>query len=232
MNGIDVDSWDPASDKALQKRFSAAKPEGKDACKADLQRASGLAEDPDAAVFGIVSRLAEQKGMDILSEAAEAFLRERVQFVMLADGDAVYRTTFTNIAARHPKNVKVTIGFDNVLARKIYAGSDFFLMPSLFEPCGLGQLISFRYGTLPIVRRTGGLADTVADLDADPKAGNGFVFAERSPEKLLETIRRALRFFADRRKLVAARRRAMKLDYSWAHSAKDYRTFFRSLLTA
>lgn len=230
LNGLDNAQWDPTRDKSLAKPFSIDDLSGKAACKADLQKRCGFAVEADVPVFGIVSRLAEQKGVDMLAEIADRFLSMRAQFVLLGGGDAVYQTAFRHIAKRHPKNAAVFIGFDAVDARRIYAGSDFFLMPSLFEPCGLGQMISFRYGTLPVVRKTGGLADTVKDLDEDALSGNGFCFAEKSGDRLLQTMERAMRFCKDPQQMDAARRRVMKLDFSWDQSAHEFVSFYKDLI--
>ncbi|MBI2095113.1 MAG: glycogen synthase GlgA [Candidatus Omnitrophica bacterium] len=227
LNGIDNRLWNPSADRRLAARFSASRQAGKADCKAALQRACGFDPDPAVPLFGFVSRLAEQKGVDILAEAAEHFLQKKAQFVLLGEGDAVYHTLFGNLGARHPDRAKVIPGFDPRRAHEIYAGSDFFLMPSLFEPCGLGQLISFRYGTLPVVRATGGLADTVVDADEDARRGNGFVFAERRATALLGAIDRACAAYRDPGRMRRLRARVMKLDFSWAASAQAYLEFYK-----
>jgi starch synthase len=230
LNGIDTALWDPAKDRRIKKNYSAKSPAGKAACKAALQRACGLETDPAVPVFGVVSRLAQQKGMDLLLESADSLLSRKLQFVLLGDGDAVYERGFGNVGRRHARNASVHIGFDAANAHAIYAGSDFFLMPSLFEPCGLGQMISLRYGTLPIVRRTGGLADTVIDLEADARKGNGFVFDERHGHGFLAAVDRALRFFREKRRLEALRKRVMALDLSWDASARAYVKYYQEIL--
>jgi starch synthase len=229
LNGLDYALWDPATDGSIAKNYSAAEPSGKAACKADLQKTCGFPQDPGTPVLGIVTRLAEQKGLDLLSEICDRLLAKNVQLVMLGDGDAVYRTTFSNVAKRHPKNASVNIGFLSAEAHKIYAGSDFFLMPSYFEPCGLGQLISLKYGTVPVVRETGGLADTIVDADADAERGNGFSFGDHSPESFLRTIERALKAFADPKRLRRLRATGMRADFSWKKSASDYESFYREI---
>ncbi len=229
LNGLDYSLWDPARDKALAACFSADDLRGKAVCKAALQAAQGLEADPGGPVFGMVSRLADQKGLDILSEAVDRLIGMGAQFVLLGEGEPVYKTTFQNVAKRHPGKVAVNLGFHAAEARTIYAGSDFFLMPSYFEPCGLGQMIAMRYGALPLVRRTGGLADTVTDADTDPARGNGFVFRERSPEKLLDASERALEAYADKGRFEALRGRAMRADFSWEKSAREYVAFYEDL---
>ncbi len=230
LNGLDTAMWDPSTDKRIPAKFSAAGLSGKAKCKAELQKSLGLEVDPSVPLFAMVTRLAEQKGLDILSEAADKFLSQNVQFVLLGEGDHVYHTTFQNIGNRHPKTSRIILGFDSEKAHSIYAGSDFFLMPSYFEPCGLGQMISMRYGSLPIVRGVGGLADTVNDLNESPAGGNGFVFDEQSPEKLLSAIDRALKFYTDKISLETAKKRAMQQDFSWDNNAKKYLSLYESLI--
>lgn len=230
LNGIDTALWDPAKDKRIKRNYSAKSPAGKAVCKAELQRKCGLEVNPDIPVFGVVSRLAQQKGMDLLVETADAFLSRKVQLVLLGDGDAVYERGFGNVGRRHSRSASVHIGFDAANAHSIYAGSDFFLMPSHFEPCGLGQMISLRYGTLPVVRRTGGLADTIKDVDADPKHGNGFVFEDHRAHGFLGAVDRAIRAFRDKRRFEALRRRVMKLDFSWDASAQEYVKVYKEIL--
>ena len=230
LNGIDTDLWNPEKDKQIKKHYSSKDPKGKDICKADLQKRCRLKVDPEIPLFGIVSRLTEQKGIDTLSEIADAFLSKNVQFALLGDGESVYERGFKNIAARHPKNTAVFLGFNAAEAQTIYAGSDFFLMPSRFEPCGLGQLISLRYGTLPIVRRTGGLADTIVDVDADPKKGNGFVFTDHGSGKFLRAIDRAIGVFHDKKRFNALRKHAMNADFSWEKSAAEYKKFYKEIV--
>jgi starch synthase len=229
LNGLDTASWDPSHDKNCAATYSASDMSGKAKCKAALQKAAGFAEDPDVPLFAMVTRLAEQKGLDLVSEAADRLLSKNVQFVLLGEGDAVYHTTFANIGKRHPKNSRMYLDFDGAKAHTLYAGADFFLMPSLFEPCGLGQMIAMRYGALPIVRNVGGLADTVLDAD-ETAAGNGFVFDEQSPEKLLNTVGRALKLWSDKAQLAQVRKRGMETDFSWDSSAKEYLKLYEGLL--
>ena len=228
LNGIDTDVWNPARDRNIPKKYSAADLAGKGFCKARLQKFCGFEVNSEIPVFALVARLAEQKGLDLLSEICNTFLAEKAQLVLLGDGDRSYETTFRNVRNRHPKNSAVFFEFQAALAHQIYAGADFFLMPSYFEPCGLGQMIGMRYGTVPIVRRTGGLADTVTD--ADSPGGNGIVFREPDPDKLLEAIRRALKVYRDKKKLGAVRKRAMKKDFSWRKSAKAYLQMYKETL--
>jgi starch synthase len=229
LNGIDTDFWDPAQDEFLKENYSAKAPAAKTACQADLRARLNLKEPGERPVFSIVSRLAEQKGIDLFLKAADRFFAKPLDFVLLGDGDRYYQTAFKEVAKKHTKNARIFLGFDAAEAHAIYAGSDFFLMPSLFEPCGLGQMISLRYGTLPIVRRTGGLADTIVDVDADPKQGNGFVFEDHSEHGFLDAVDRAIRLFEDKKRFHALRKKAMGLDFSWKASAKKYMEFYKEI---
>lgn len=222
VNGLNYHEFNPRTDPRLvanyDKDFLGAKAEN----RAELQREMGLPV-TDTPVIGLVSRLVSQKGLDILGEAMEGLLTEDIQFIVLGTGDPHYEELFRGLAQRYHQKCAVEIGFNGVLAQRIYAGSDFFLMPSRFEPCGLGQLIAMRYGTIPIVRATGGLADTVHDFDRYPEAGNGFVFTEYTAGALLDASRRGLKLYRERpeawRNLV---RRVMEADYSWSKSAASY----------
>lgn len=229
LNGIDKTVWNPVKDKLIAKNYSATAPAGKAACKAALQRECGLKVDPEIPVFGMVSRLAQQKGIDLLIEIAETFLLWNAQLLLLGDGDSHYKRKLAGIFQKHPGKAVTRFDFDVELAHRIYAGSDFFLMPSLFEPCGLGQLISLAYGTLPIVRRTGGLADTIVDMSQGAR-GNGLVFEKPQTQELLEVMDRAITLFADEKRFKNLRKTAMKLDFSWEHSAKDYRDYYLKII--
>lgn len=230
LNGIDNSVWNPNTDKRIKRKFSAAEPAGKAGCKAELQKVCGLEVNPEIPVFAIVSRLTEQKGLELVSEVADEWLSKKVQLVVLGEGDGVYHTTLRNIAARYPKTTDVNLGFDAEEAHRIYAGCDFFLMPSFFEPCGLGQMIALRYGAVPIVRKTGGLADTIVDADADARRGNGFVFESRLGGALMKAIERALAAYADRERFLKIMKTGMKCDFSWKRSAARYRETYQSLL--
>lgn len=223
VNGIDTRAFDPATDPRLAARYSADDVAGKATDKAALQREGGLGVDPRAPVFGVVGRLVEQKGVDLLTAAAPRLLDGGGELVVLGSGDPAYEGKWKQLAARSAGKLWLRLGFDAALAQRIYAGSDFFLMPSRFEPCGLGQLISLRYGTIPVVHAVGGLAETVRDLDADPGRGNGFSFSRYATEAFTDAIDRAMRSFrADGipwRELLG---RAMREDHSWSASARRY----------
>uniref|UniRef100_A0A7C2PJE9 Glycogen synthase n=2 Tax=Bacteria candidate phyla TaxID=1783234 RepID=A0A7C2PJE9_UNCW3 len=218
LNGIDYEVWNPSTDKELYKNFSKEDIlEGKEANKIKLLEETGLKE-PEKPLFGIVSRLAEQKGFDLFPPIIEEIAKRDINLVVLGAGDKVYQEMFINIAKRY-ENIFVKIGFDPVLAKRIYASSNFFLMPSKYEPCGLGQLIAMRYGTIPVVRETGGLKDTVKDID---EGGYGIVFKEYKPFELLNAIDRAINFYRDKSAFNKAVNYVASLDFSWESSAKEY----------
>jgi len=222
VNGIDTDVFDPATDRHIPARYSAADPRGKVNDKAALQKELGLAINARTPLFGVIGRLVEQKGIDILTPVAPEILRTGAQIAVLGTGEPAYEAIWKELAAKHPGTLSLTLGFDAALAQRIYAGADMFLMPSRFEPCGLGQLISFRYGTVPVVRSVGGLADTVRDADADPRRGTGFSFGDYTSDALLDAVRRGLHAYRDEPRWAALVERVMKLDHSWAASARRY----------
>jgi starch synthase len=222
LNGIDVGVFDPATDRNLPAHFGASDVRGKAQDKAALQKELGLAVSTGTPLFGVIGRLVEQKGIDILTAVAPEILRAGAQIAVLGTGEPRYEAMWRDLAEHHRGTLSLTLGFDAALAQRIYAGSDMFLMPSRFEPCGLGQLISFRYGTVPVVRAVGGLADTVRDADADRRRGTGYSFREYRAEALADAVRRALRAYRDETGWAQLRRRVMELDHSWTASAKRY----------
>jgi starch synthase len=228
LNGIDTESYNPASDPQIVATYDSLDLAGKQACKLDLQRAVGLPEDREVALIGAISRLADQKGFDLIDAALEPLLRNLpVQLVIMGTGDQRYHERFTQVAAHYPERFAVALTFNDTLARKIYAGSDLFLMPSRFEPCGLGQMLALRYGSIPVVRQTGGLSDTVADYNPATDQGNGFAFGPYDHMALYTALVRALETYQHRslwRKLV---QRAMAADHSWAASARRYVDLYR-----
>ena len=228
LNGIDENEWNPEKDPELVKPFSSEDPSGKAKNKQDLQKLCGLPQTQATPLLGMVSRLADQKGIDLLIAGMERLLSQDVHVVILGSGDPAVEALFQNFSKKFPMKLSVHLKFDPVLAKKIYAGSDFFLMPSKYEPCGLGQMIALRYGTLPIVRATGGLADTIVDVEASSD-GNGFVFREYQTDALLHAIERSCRVF--RKPLFDELvRRAMGCDFSWSRSAEDYIRLYESLV--
>jgi starch synthase len=230
LNGIDAEGWNPATDAEIGKRFTGEDPDGKVACRAALREELGLAPDGAGPLVAVVSRLVDQKGPDLVLAAAPTILASGGQLVVLGSGEERYERLFRELAGGHPGAVSVTLGFNAGLARRIYAGADLFLMPSRYEPCGLGQLIALRYGTIPIVRRTGGLADTIQEWDPAARTGTGFLFDPPTPEGCREAVARALGAHRDpsaRRRLVA---NAMAQDFSWEASAQKYLACYRRAL--
>lgn len=229
VNGLDYELWNPAKDSQIVKRYSRNTLSLKVQNKTPLQEEMGLPPG-EMPLIGIISRLDSQKGFDILAEAIEDIMQLDCQLVILGTGDPRYHKLLEQMRKKYPKHIGIKLGFDPGLAQRIYAGSDMFLMPSRYEPCGLGQLISFKYGTLPIVRRTGGLADTVHDLDAATGRGDGFVFEEYSPSALLGAVKRALQAYKDKTLWKTLQERVMDLNYSWDASAKKYISLYMKAL--
>lgn len=229
VNGIDTIAFDPATDRHIAARYSADDPSPKALCKMALQKEGGLGADPRAPIFGVVGRLVEQKGVDLLTASAPKLLDGGGQLVVLGSGDPSYEAKWKALATRYAGKLWLTLGFDAALAQRIYAGSDLFLMPSRFEPCGLGQLISFRYGTIPVVHEVGGLAETVRDVEHDAARGNGFSFAAYSPAAFDDAIAHAMRAYRSSAdawtELV---RRVMREDHSWVASAKRYVELYKT----
>lgn len=224
VNGVDYQEWSPEADKLIPAGFSAEDLSGKLACKRALQRRFGLEEADDIPIVGIVSRFADQKGLHLLAGAIEGIVNTmRVQFVILGSGDPGLQGYYGELPGKYPGKIGSFIGYNNEIAHWIEAGSDFFLMPSIYEPCGLNQIYSLRYGTLPIVRATGGLDDTVEQYVESTGEGTGFKFWEPSSEAIYYTVGWAVSTFFDRKHhLDAMIRRAMSRDYSWERSAEQY----------
>lgn len=231
LNGLDYDEWNPAMDKDIMKNYSHASLSGKVVDKIGLQRLMGLPSSPETPVLGMVSRMVAQKGFDLICELLPLFAKAPLQLVLLGSGEERYMKALADIKAAGARNIAFASGFDHALAPKIYAGSDVFLMPSFFEPCGLGQLIAMRYGTVPVVRRTGGLADSVFDpMDSD-KTPNGFVFEEYTPEALWTAITRAMTAYQDKVFWKKLMRRGMNCDNSWQNSVQKYLELYRRALS-
>lgn len=222
VNGIDPNEWDPSKDPDIEANFSARDFKKKQACKKALQKENRLTPGSDIPVFGFVGRLADQKGLDILSPIVEEMVKEGWQIVLLGTGDDKYHQLLRDLGKHYPKNLGINITFDNKMAKRIYAGCDFFLMPSRYEPCGLGQMIALRFGTVPVVRATGGLVDTVKDFDPLTGKGNGFTFTGYQSKDLLETMRRAVRTYQNTEAWSRLVENGMACDFSWATSARRY----------
>jgi len=229
VNGIDYDEWNPAKDPAIPAAYSGDDVDGKAACREALRVELGLERAPGP-VIGIVTRLVDQKGLDLVLGALPALLAEGCQLALLGSGDAHLEDAFRAAAAERPTHVAVRIGYDADLARRIYAGSDVFLMPSRYEPCGLGQLIALRYGTVPIVRRTGGLADTVTEFDPARRSGTGFIFDAFAVDALVDAARRAGAAYRQPALWRALIKNAMAEDFSWEASAREYATLYGKAL--
>ncbi len=228
LNGIDTRIWNPAADHHLYRSYSARRLDGKDTNKAELQAQLGLAQREDLPLLGVVSRLTEQKGMDLLLEAAPQLLKLPAQLAVLGTGSHALEVAWAALARKHRGQCAVTLGFDEALAHRIEAGADIFVMPSRFEPCGLNQLYSLRYGTPPVVRATGGLADTVIDA-ADEKHGNGFVFGPATAEALLQALQRATKAWHDPGRWRKLQKQGMARDSSWAAAARQYVELYQRL---
>ena len=221
VNGIDYEECNPETDRNLYKNYGLGDLRGKQANKKALKEELRLAAG-NKPLFGIISRLADQKGLDLIAGAIDEMMGLNLQVVVLGTGEEKYHKLLTDVAVKHPKSISVNLAFDAKLAARIYAASDIFMMPSRYEPCGLGQLISLRYGTVPLARKTGGLADTVKNYSPKTGKGNGFVFADYSPKAFLKAAKAALSAYEDKagwKDLVLA---AMKEDNSWDKSAREY----------
>jgi starch synthase len=227
LNGIDIDEWNPATDPHVANRYDSRDLIGKASCKADLQREMALPARDERPLFGVVGRLTSQKGLDVLARALDRVLSWDLQMVLLGSGDGEAEHFFGAMSRLGGDRFRAHIGFDNGLAHRIEAGADFFVMPSRFEPCGLNQMYSLRYGTLPVVRATGGLGDTVRQYDETTGDGTGFLFDDLDPDSLADTIGWALSTFYDRpRHIEAMRERAMAQDFSWARAAARYERLY------
>jgi starch synthase len=231
-NGIDWDAWNPATDPFISARYTTdnAQP-AKIQNRCSLRQEFNLPDQPDLPLLGIVSRLVDQKGFDLIAEIARELSNLPLQLIVLGNGQPRYEQLFRDLAASS-SNIRARIGFDSALSHRIYSGSDFFLMPSAFEPGGLGQLIALRYGTLPIVHATGGLADTVTDLDAHPTDGNGLSFSTYASTALLSTLQRALHHYKDSARWPDLITRAMSYDSRWSTSAHAYSDLYHHVLNA
>ena len=222
LNGVDYDEWNPAHDPFLPAAYTATKMGGKNACKSALQREIGLPETSETPLFGTISRLADQKGVDIQLGALEEMLNADMQFVLLGSGSSVYERGYSELAHRFPSKMVARVDYDERLAHRIEAACDFYIMPSRFEPSGLNQMYSLRYGTIPIVRATGGLDDSVIDLAEDSKRVNGIKFHEYSARALAKAIRKALALYQHPDLMRQYQHNAMKTIFSWEQTVQEY----------
>jgi starch synthase len=222
LNGVDYKQWDPATDALIAANYSPEDLKGKEICKQDLLKEFGLPPATQLPVVGIVSRFAAQKGFDLILQVADRLAREELILITLGTGDREYEELFRRLNKQYPQKFAVKIAYDNRLAHKIEAGSDIFLMPSRYEPCGLNQIYSLRYGTVPVVRATGGLDDTIEQFDPKTLKGTGFKFKEYSGEALLDNVRLALAVHQDKAAWSVLMKNGMTQEYSWAGSAREY----------
>lgn len=232
LNGVDYEEWNPASDRFIAAHYSARTvKKGKAACKRDLQEVMGLPQRNDVPLLGVVSRMVKQKGTDLLAEAIHRILEMDVQFVMVGNGEPWSHFYFGDIAAQYPEKFACLIGYNEALAHKVEAGSDFFVMPSAFEPCGLNQMYSLAYGTPPIVRATGGLEDSVENFDEETLAGTGFKFWNHSAQALFDTVGWAVyTYYNNPRGMAALRKNGMAQRFTWDDAALKYEELYRNAI--
>ncbi|MFC1667342.1 glycogen synthase GlgA [Candidatus Omnitrophota bacterium] len=230
VNGVDYSVWNPSTDKFIIARYNEKDLRGKKDCKKDLLRGFGIEYNRERPLIGMITRLAEQKGIDLVAEGMEEILKLGIDFVLLGFGDEKYNNIFRGLAKKYSAHVGTKVDFDNVLAHKIEAGSDMFLIPSRYEPCGLNQLYSLKYATVPIVRAVGGLDDTVENFDTSTKKGNGFKFKDASSAALLKAIKDAVDVFKDKELWNTLLRNGLSCDYSWDSSAEKYEKLYTKLL--
>ncbi|CAM2079347.1 MULTISPECIES: glycogen synthase GlgA [Clostridia] len=230
VNGIDYEEFNPQDDKLIFKNFNINSIDNKVQNKLSLQRELGLPQKKDTPMIGLISRLTHQKGCDLIVNMIDRLLQRDIQLVILGTGDYWYEETFKNLQYRYPDKVSANIKFDNTLAHKIYAATDMFLMPSLFEPCGLGQLIALRYGSIPIVRETGGLKDTISPYNQYNGVGNGFGFKNFNSNELMQIIEYALTIYNDKNAWNNIIRQAMNSDNSWEKSAMQYKWLYEGVV--
>lgn len=229
VNGIDYEDWDPEKDKALFARYGAGNLDGKYENKARLKNMLGFETNGNVPLIGVIARLAHQKGIDLIVRALHRIIDLGAELVILGTGDKGYERLLKQVSDDYVGSFKAIIGYNETKARRIYAGSDMFLMPSRFEPCGLGQLIALRYGTIPVVRGTGGLLDTITDYDEDRRHANGFIFDYFNEENMLNTIDKAISIYHDGPAWKRLVRNGMSRDFSWKRSSKEYLRHYKDL---
>ncbi len=226
VNGINPSEWDSEKDKEIEANFGARELEGKTACKRALQKENHLSVDPKVPVFGFVGRLADQKGLDILAPVVEEMAKANWQLILLGTGEEEYHKMLRILQKRHPQHLGLNITFDAKIAKRIYSGADIFLAPSRYEPCGLGPMFSLRFGTIPIVRETGGFVDTVREFNPRTGQGNGFIFSGYQSEDLLATMHRAVGVYQNQKVWTKLMRNGMECDFSWESSARRYAALY------
>ncbi len=228
-NGVDYTEWNPQSDEFIIQKYGEGGVHGKRKCKEDLLDTLKMKLPPDRPLLGMITRLAAQKGVDLLVDIMDKLVELNVGLVILGKGDEEFQRLFLELSSKYPDNISVNIKFDNMLAHKIEAGADIFLMPSRYEPCGLNQMYSLKYGTIPVVRATGGLDDIIADVSNDADNGNGFKFNKSDSTEFFDSIDKAINMFNKTNQWNELIARVMKLDYSWAASAKAYLNLYTKL---
>ena len=231
LNGIDNLLYDPETDPALVAQYGPKDHEAHLLNKLSIQRQFGLKQDEDIPLIGMVTRLTKQKGIELVKGVFDEIMATGAQLIVLGTGDREFEYFFSNMSAKYYDQCRVNIGFNEDLAHQIYAGSDLFLMPSKFEPCGLSQLIALRYGAIPIVRETGGLNDTIKSYNGTIGEGNGFTFTNFNAHDMLFTIERALSFYKKKREWNSLVESVMQMDFSWARSAGIYHQLYKGLVT-
>lgn len=235
VNGVDYTVWDPQQDALIAAPYSFNRLEGKQVCKQALLERMGLSRSPSDEIsqkplIGMVSRLVDQKGMDLLADSIERIMEEDVSFVVLGSGQEDYQELCRSWARQWPDRFAVYIGYNNALAHQIEAAADLFMMPSQFEPCGLNQLYSLRYGTIPIVHAVGGLDDTIHNIDPVLQTGNGFKFHEYTPASLMQALQAALQLHRDQPAWIKTQQRIMQEDFSWERSAREYERLYQKVM--
>jgi len=226
LNGVDYLVWSPSRDKSIPFHYKLSNLSGKRQNKIELLRSAGLPMRPSAPLIGMVSRLTDQKGWDLVAQAADRLFAMNLQIVVLGNGEAKYQELLRELEKKYPGKLKAYLAFDDALAHQIEAAADMFLMPSRWEPCGLNQMYSLKYGTVPIVREVGGLADTIFPFDSETNDGNGFVFKEYTAEAMLDAVEQAVRLFGQKRTWSCLMKAGMAADFSWEASARKYAELF------
>ncbi len=229
VNGVDYSKWNPSSDKYLVKNYGGKDLSGKAECKKDVAGQFGITYSADKPLVAMITRLAEQKGVDLVADAMREIVSMGADFILLGTGEERYHKLFTELGVEHKEKIGVKIAFDNALAHKMEAGADIFLMPSRYEPCGLNQLYSLKYATVPVVRATGGLKDTIENFDPATGTGNGFKFEKAETEELVSALRKAMETFKNKELWETLLRNGMACDYSWPASAEKYEKLYGDL---
>jgi starch synthase len=230
LNGVDYSNWDPKTDKLIPINYDIDTLQNKRRCKIELLKRMKINLSPDVPLFGSVGRLAEQKGVDIIIGSIEEIVESGAGFVLLGAGEERYENMLKDIAGENKGKIGISVAFDNKLAHMIEAGCDMFVMPSRYEPCGLNQMYSLRYGTVPVVRATGGLDDTIIDYSENPAKGNGFKFEKAKRENFLDAVNRAIKVFRNKKELLKLQKRGMESDFSWRNSVKEYINLYRKMI--